>query len=256
MKYKHGKEQKAMGKLTLVPTPIGNLKDITLRALDALREADLILAEDTRTSSILLKHYDIHKPLESHHKFNEFRTAEHIANRIIEEDLIVALISDAGTPMISDPGNMLVQACIAIGVDIYCLPGPSALIPALVLSGLPTDRFVFEGFLPIKKGRKTLLAKLAEEPRTIILYESPFRVLRTLKDFAEVCGEERPAATVREISKIHETTLRGSLGELITHYSNESPRGEFVILIGGVSPEKRKKTLNNSHNNNTEENNN
>lgn len=228
-----------MGRLTVVPTPIGNLKDITLRALEELREADLILAEDTRTSSVLLKHYEIHKPLESHHKFNEFRTAERLAERIDEEGLRVALVSDAGTPSISDPGGMLVNACIERGVEVVCLPGATALAPALVLSGLSPERFAFEGFIPVKKGRKTLIASLAEEPRTIVLYESPHRVLRTLKDFAEVCGEERKAATVREISKIHETALRGTLSTLITYYSEHAPRGEFVLLIEGYLPKKR-----------------
>lgn len=242
-----------MGRLTIVPTPIGNLQDITLRALETLREADLILAEDTRTSSVLLRHYNIQKPLESHHKFNEFRTAERIAQRIVEENLNVAIISDAGTPLISDPGSMLVSACAEKEVEVSCLPGPSALIPALAVSGLPTDRFAFEGFIPVKKGRKTLIANLAEETRTLILYESPFRVLRTLKDFAEICGEDRPAATVREISKIHETTLRGTLGELVAHYNQEAPRGEFVILIGGAPQKKKSSFSNKHHNSNIEE---
>lgn len=219
--------------LSIVPTPIGNLRDITLRALDVLREADLVLAEDTRTSSVLLKHYDIHKPLESHHKFNEYHTAERIAERIMAEDLHVVLISDAGTPVISDPGNFLLKACVAREVEVTCLPGATALIPALVLSGLPADRFAFEGFIPVKKGRKTFLERLANEERTLIFYESPYRLQRTLRDFAEVLGDGRPAATVRELTKIHETTLRGSLGELIAHYEKTEPRGEFVIIVGG-----------------------
>lgn len=229
-----------MGKLTIVPTPIGNLSDITLRALDTLRSADLILAEDTRTSSVLLKHYDIKKPLESHHKFNEFKTAKEVALRIAKENINVALISDAGTPLISDPGYMLVDACASLNIEVTCLPGPSALIPALAVSGLPTERFVFEGFIPVKKGRKTLISQLATETRTIILYESPFRVLRTLRDFAEILGEDRLAATVREISKIHETIFRASLGELIEYYTKEVPRGEFVILIAGDNKKTKK----------------
>lgn len=220
------------GKLTIVATPIGNLEDITLRALKVLREADLVLAEDTRTSSILLHHYDIHCPLQSHHKFNEHQTAKALANRISEGERI-ALISDAGTPGISDPGFLLVRACAELDVDIECLPGPTALIPALVASGLPADRFVFEGFLPVKKGRQTRLKELATEVRTIIFYESPYRILKTLTQLAENFGEDRPAAACREISKIHEEIVRGTLAELIIHFNEQAPRGEFVLVIGG-----------------------
>lgn len=220
------------GKLTIVPTPIGNLEDITLRALKVLREADLVLAEDTRTSSILLHHYDIHCPLQSHHKFNEHQTAKALANRISEGEHI-ALISDAGTPGISDPGFLLVRACAELDVDIECLPGPTALIPALVASGLPADRFIFEGFLPVKKGRQTRLKELATEVRTIIFYESPYRILKTLTQLAENFGEDRLAAACREISKMHEEIVRGTLAELIIHFNEKAPRGEFVLVIGG-----------------------
>ncbi|MBO5812064.1 MAG: 16S rRNA (cytidine(1402)-2'-O)-methyltransferase, partial [Bacteroidaceae bacterium] len=202
------------GKLYLVPTPVGNLEDITLRAIRILKEVDLILAEDTRTSGILLKHFDIKKPLQSHHKFNEHETVSHIAERILSGESI-ALISDAGTPAISDPGFMLVRQCVNCGVEVECLPGATAFVPALVDSALPCDRFCFEGFLPQKKGRATKIASLKEESRTMIFYESPYRVVKTLTQFAEAFGSERPAAVCREISKIHEECVRGSLGELI-----------------------------------------
>lgn len=237
-----------MGKLTIVPTPVGNLGDITLRALETLREADLILAEDTRTSSILLKHYDIHKPLESHHKFNEFKTANKVAERIIAEELNVALISDAGTPAISDPGSMLVKACIANEIPVTCLPGATAFVPALVMSSIGSERFAFEGFLPVKKGRQTRLRELATEPRTLIIYESPYRVMRTLGDLIEHFGEQRPAATVREISKIHETALRGTLAELHRFYSEHEPKGEFVLIVAGAEPIKKNNKIEKNNN--------
>ncbi len=229
----------AQGKLTIVPTPVGNLADITLRGLEALRSADLILAEDTRTSSVLLKHYDIKKPLESHHKFNEFKTSLGLVQRI-REGLQVALISDAGTPGISDPGILLVQACLEADLSVECLPGATAFVPALVVSGFPTDRFVFEGFLPQKKGRQTRISTLAREERTVILYESPYRVLKTLQAFADVCGGERRAVAVRELTKMYEEVVRGTLDELIAHFNEKAPRGEFVLLIGGAPQEKKK----------------
>lgn len=228
----------AQGKLTIVPTPVGNLADITLRALEVLQRADLILAEDTRTSSVLLKHYDIKKPLESHHKFNEYQTSSALVGRI-HDGLRVALISDAGTPGISDPGVILVQAAVEAGLPVECLPGATAFVPALVASGLPTDRFVFEGFLPQKKGRQTRIQALAQEERTIILYESPYRVVKTLSALAEVCGGERKAVAVRELTKVYEEVRRGTLEELIAHFSETAPRGEFVLLIAGAPQAKK-----------------
>lgn len=220
-----------MPKLTLVPTPIGNLEDITLRALTTLRRVRLILAEDTRTTSHLLQHYDIKCPLLSHHMHNEHRTLESILQRIeAAED--VALVSDAGTPAISDPGFLLVRECIRHGIEVECLPGATAFVPALVASGLPADRFVFEGFLPQKKGRQTRLLALAREERTVILYESPYRVLKTLGQLIELRGEDCPAAAARELSKLHEEVVRGTLGELVAHFEQTPPRGEFVLLIG------------------------
>ena len=218
--------------LYVVPTPVGNLEDITLRALRVLKEADLILAEDTRTSSVLLKHYDIHTPLKSHHKFNEHETSESMANRI-QAGLQVALISDAGTPGISDPGFMLVRACVERGVEVQCLPGATAFVPALVDSGLPCDRFYFEGFLPQKKGRQTRLLKLAEQEHTMIIYESPFRLQKTLEQLAEYLGAERQASVSREISKKFEDTQRGTLAELITHFKEHPAKGEIVIIVDG-----------------------
>lgn len=221
-----------MAKLVIVPTPIGNLSDMTYRAVEVLCSADLILAEDTRTSSVLLQKYGIHKPMLSHHKFNEHRTVRSVIERI-EAGEEVALISDAGTPGISDPGFMLSRACAEAGIEVDCLPGPCAFVPALVASGLPCDRFVFEGFLPMKKGRQTRLVSLAEETRTVVIYESPYRVLRTLQQLAEHCGLERPAAACRELTKLHQEIKRGSLEELIAHFSEIPPRGEFVLVIGG-----------------------
>ena len=222
-----------MGKLYLVPTPVGNLGDITLRALELLKTADLVLAEDTRTTGMLLKHYDIKARLQSHHKFNEHQTAEAVAERIAASDETVGLVSDAGTPGISDPGFMLVRACVAREVEVQCLPGATAFVPALVSSGLPCERFAFEGFLPQKKGRATRIAALAEEPRTMIIYESPYRVAKTLRQLAEAFGPERRCAACREISKLHEECVRGTLEEVAAHFEANEPRGEFVLIVEG-----------------------
>ena len=217
--------------LYIVPTPIGNLEDITLRALRILKEADLILAEDTRTSAVLLKHYDIHRPLQSYHKFNEHQAVTSLVERL-KGGATMALVSDAGTPGISDPGFLLARECVRQGVEVQCLPGATALVPALVASGLPCDRFVFEGFLPQKKGRMTRIQQLAAEQRTVVIYESPYRVLKTLTQMAEVMGDTRPVAVCREISKVHEQVVRGTMAEAIAHFQANEPRGEFVILIG------------------------
>ncbi|MBO4731165.1 MAG: 16S rRNA (cytidine(1402)-2'-O)-methyltransferase [Bacteroidaceae bacterium] len=217
--------------LYIVPTPIGNLEDITLRALRVLKEADLILAEDTRTSAVLLKHYDIHRPLQSYHKFNEHKAVNALVERLKGGETM-ALVSDAGTPGISDPGFLLARECVRQGVEVQCLPGATALVPALVASGLPCDRFVFEGFLPQKKGRQTRLRELAAEQRTVVIYESPYRVLKTLTQMAEVMGDTRPVAVCREISKVHEQVVRGTMAEAIAHFQANEPRGEFVIVIG------------------------
>ncbi|MCH5234443.1 MAG: 16S rRNA (cytidine(1402)-2'-O)-methyltransferase [Muribaculaceae bacterium] len=222
----------SQGCLFIVPTPIGNLEDMTFRAVKVLKEVDLILAEDTRTSGILLKHYDISTPMRSHHKFNEHESAPKIAQKIIEGEKI-ALISDAGTPGISDPGFFLVRECRKLGADVICLPGPTAFVPALVSSGLPCDKFVFEGFLPPKKGRNTRLSQLSEETRTIIIYESPKRLQRTLKDLSQFFGEDRPAAVCRELSKLHETINFSSLGQLYNYYSENQAKGEIVIVVAG-----------------------
>ena len=219
-------------KLYVVPTPIGNLDDMSFRAVRVLNEVDVIMAEDTRTSSVLLKHFGIKTPMQSHHKFNEHRTIQQVVDRI-KAGQSVALISDAGTPAISDPGFMLVRACVEQEINIECLPGATAFVPALVASGLPNDRFCFEGFLPQKKGRQTKLKALSTEPRTIIFYESPYRVLKTLTQLAEFFGEERKASVSREISKIYEETVRGTLAELIIHFTQNLPKGEFVIIVAG-----------------------
>ena len=229
-----------MALLSIVPTPIGNLQDITFRAVEVLRAADLILAEDTRTSSVLLKHYAISKPMRSLHKFNEYAVAREVARRIREEDQNAALISDAGTPGINDPGYLLVQACVEEEVPVTCLPGPTAFVPALVASGLPTERFCYEGFLPVKKGRKTRLEELAQETRTVILYEAPHRLLKTLQELREHLGVRR-ASVSREISKKFEETLRGSLDYLIEHFTQTPPKGEFVIVVQGKTKEKKSK---------------
>lgn len=229
-----------MGTLYLVPTPVGNLEDITLRALRILKEADLVLAEDTRTSGMLLKHFEIKNRLVSHHKFNEHQTADAFAARMAAGE-VMALISDAGTPGISDPGFMLVRACVARGVTVQCLPGATAFVPALVASGLPCERFAFEGFLPQKKGRASRLEAMREEQRTMIFYESPYRVVKTLAQFAEVFGSERRCAACREISKLHEETVRGTLTEVQTHFAEHEPRGEFVLIVEGATPLKKKR---------------
>lgn len=222
-----------MGKLFIVPTPVGNLEDITLRALNTLKSVDFILAEDTRTSGFLLKHYNIDKKLYSHHKFNEHSTTDKVAERLKGGEN-AALISDAGTPSISDPGYLVVKKCIDEGVEVECLPGATAFVPALVNSGLPTDRFTFEGFLPIKKGRQTRLKELAQETRTMVFYESPFRLVKTLEQFAEYFGEERQASVSREISKMFEENARGTVRELITHFSLKNVKGEIVVVVEGL----------------------
>ncbi|MGL5894429.1 MAG: 16S rRNA (cytidine(1402)-2'-O)-methyltransferase [Bacteroidales bacterium] len=221
-----------MGKLFVVPTPVGNLEDMTFRAIRILKEVDSILAEDTRTSSKLLKHFEIETRMQSHHKFNEHKSVEHVVQRIQAGENI-ALISDAGTPAISDPGFLLVRSCARAGVEVETLPGATALIPALVNSGLPNDRFCFEGFLPPKKGRMTRLKELAQESRSIVLYESPYRVVKTLTQLAEYFGADRQASFSREISKLHEDTQRGTLEELIAYFSEKEPKGEFVIVVAG-----------------------
>lgn len=221
-----------MAKLYIVPTPIGNLEDITLRALRVLKEVDVVLAEDTRTSSVLLRHYDIHTPLRAHHRNNEHKSVDGIVQEL-ESGKEMALISDAGTPGISDPGFMLARACREAGIDVECLPGPTAFVPAMVASGLPCDRFVFEGFLPLKKGRATRLQQLAADPRTVVIYESPLRLPRTLRQLAEVFGSDRQAAVAREISKLHEENRRDTLQNLAQHYEQNKPKGEIVIVIEG-----------------------
>ena len=220
------------GILYIVPTPVGNLEDMTFRAVRVLKEADLILAEDTRTSSVLLRHYDIRGRLESHHKFNEHRTAAVIKDRILA-GLNVALISDAGTPGISDPGFLLVRTCVEEGIEVLTLPGATAFVPALVSSGFPCDRFCFEGFLPVKKGRQTKMRELAEETHTMIFYESPYRLVRTLEQFAEYFGPERRCSVAREISKIHEGHRRGTLAEVAAWYREHEPKGEIVVIVAG-----------------------
>ena len=219
-----------MSKLYLIPTPIGNLEDITLRALRLLKEVDIILAEDTRTSSKLLKHYDIHTPMQSYHLFNEHKVVDSWVQRI-KGGTTVALITDAGTPAISDPGFLLSRACIAEGVDVECLPGATAFVPALVNSGLPNDRFVFEGFLPDKKGRQTRLSQLATETKTMIFYVSPHKLLKTLTDFIATFGANRPASLSRELTKVHEETKRGTLQELLDFYKDKNVKGEIVMIV-------------------------
>lgn len=223
-----------MSKLYLVPTPIGNLGDITMRAVEVLRSANLILAEDTRTTRILLNHYSIKAPLQSHHKFNEHRSLETVCDNI-ENGTVTALVSDAGTPGISDPGFLLVRRCIERGIMVEALPGATAFVPALVNSGLPSDRFCFEGFLPQKKGRQKRLASLAAEERTMVFYESPFRVLKTLGQLADAFGADRKASVSRELTKKFEETIHGSLGFLSEHFKATAPRGEFVIVVAGAS---------------------
>ena len=226
------------GRLYVVPTPVGNLEDMTFRAIRTLKEADLILAEDTRTSGVLLKHYEIKNTLLSHHKFNEHKTLEPLVQRMLAGE-VVALISDAGTPAISDPGFLLVRECVRNGIEVQCLPGATAFVPALVSSGLPNDRFCFEGFLPQKKGRQTRLLALQTELRTMIFYESPYRLVKTLTQFVEYFGAEREVAVCREISKLHEETVRGTLTEVIFHFTATEPRGEIVIILGGCPDTKK-----------------
>ncbi|GAB4412103.1 MAG: 16S rRNA (cytidine(1402)-2'-O)-methyltransferase [Bacteroidia bacterium] len=220
-------------RITLVPTPIGNLEDMTLRAIRVLREASLIAAEDTRTSGVLLKHYGIETPQTALHQHNEHRRVPELVQRVRDEDLHLAVITDAGTPGISDPGFLLVREALRQGVPVETLPGPVAFVPALVSSGLPCDRFVFEGFLPPKKGRQTRIRELAADPRTWILYESPHRLLKTLEQLIEACGPERPASASRELSKLHESHVHGSLAHLREHFTRQAPKGEFVLVVGG-----------------------
>ena len=229
-----------MGKLYVVPTPVGNLEDMTFRAIRILKEVDLILAEDTRTSGVLLKHFDIKNAMLSHHKFNEHQTVERIVERIKGGEQ-VALISDAGTPGISDPGFLIVRECVRNGIEVQCLPGATAFVPALVASGLPDERFCFEGFLPQKKGRATRLAQLQDEVRTMVFYESPYRLVKTLTQFAEVFGAERKVAVCREISKVHEESVRGTLAEVIAHFQQREPKGEIVIVLAGKDKDEKEK---------------
>ncbi|WP_291848194.1 16S rRNA (cytidine(1402)-2'-O)-methyltransferase [Lutibacter sp.] len=221
-------------KLYLVPTPIGNLEDMTFRAIRVLKEVDLILAEDTRTSGKLLKHFEISTHMHSHHMHNEHKTVANIVQRIKNGDS-VALISDAGTPAISDPGFLLTRACLENEIEIECLPGATAFVPALVNSGLPNDKFVFEGFLPVKKGRQTRLNFLAEETRTMIFYESPHKLVKTLTNFVEYFGEDRPISVSRELTKLYEETIRGTVTEVLAHFTKKDPKGEFVVVVGGKS---------------------
>mgnify|MGYP000533657683 CR=1 FL=1 len=223
-----------MSKLYLVPTPIGNLKDMTFRAIEVLKEAHLILAEDTRTSGKLLKHFEISTPMHSHHMHNEHKTTDGIVQRILQGET-VALISDAGTPAISDPGFLLTRACVSAGIEVDCLPGATAFVPALVNSGLPNDKFVFEGFLPVKKGRQTRLQLLAGETRTMVFYESPHKLVKTLGQFAEYFGNDRSISVSREITKLHEETIRGTIAEVLAHFQQKAPKGELVVVIGGAS---------------------
>ena len=223
-----------MSKLYIVPTPIGNLKDMTFRAIEVLKAADLILAEDTRTSGKLLKYYEISTHMQSHHMHNEHKTVENIIQKI-QAGTVVALISDAGTPAISDPGFLLTRACIDHNIEVDCLPGATAFVPALVNSGMPNDKFVFEGFLPVKKGRQTRFLILAEETRTMIFYESPHKLIKTLAHFCEYFGEDRAVSVSRELTKLYEETIRGTAKEVLEHYINKPPKGEIVIVVAGKS---------------------
>ncbi len=240
-----------MGKLFIVPTPVGNLGDMSPRAVDTLKKVDLILAEDTRTTSPLLKHFGVEAPMSSFHKFNEHEIVDKITG-MIEEGKDIALVSDAGTPGISDPGFLLSRECRRRNIPIETLPGPTAFVPALVNSGLPCDRFCFEGFLPVKKGRATTLAEIAGETRTTVIYESPLRLLKTLSQLAEVCGADRPVSVSREISKLHETTVRGTLEEVIAFFSQNQPKGEIVIILGGKESKSANKHINKYKNNEVE----
>ncbi|WP_439583981.1 16S rRNA (cytidine(1402)-2'-O)-methyltransferase [Dyadobacter bucti] len=226
-------------KLYIVPTPIGNLEDITLRAINILKSVDLVLAEDTRTSGLLLKHLGISKPMHSYHIHNEHQTVSRVAERILKGETI-ALVSDAGTPAVSDPGFLLVRECIKLGIEIECLPGPTAFVPALVNSGLPSDRFTFEGFLPHKKGRQTRLQNLVNEERTMIFYESPHRLIKALQQFSEHFGADRQVSVSRELTKIYEENIRGTLTEVISYFSEKTIKGEVVIVLAGKAEEKKK----------------
>ena len=221
-----------MAKLYLLPTPIGNLDDMTFRAVKVLKEVDLILAEDPRNSGKLLKHFEINTPMHSHHMHNEHKTVEGVVQQI-KNGKTIALISDAGTPAISDPGFLLTRACVEAGIEVDCLPGATAFVPALVNSGFPNDKFVFEGFLPVKKGRQTRLQLLAEETRTVIFYESPHKLVKTLGQFVEYFGAERPVSVSREITKLHEETVRGTVSEVLQHYETKPPKGEIVVVVAG-----------------------
>jgi len=221
-----------MNKLYIVPTPIGNLKDMTFRAIEVLNEVDIILAEDTRTSGKLLKHFEIGTPMQSHHMHNEHKTVDALIQKL-QSGISIALISDAGTPAISDPGFLLTRACIENNIEVDCLPGATAFVPALVNSGLPNDKFIFEGFLPVKKGRQTRLLLLAEETRTIIFYESPHKLIKTLGHFCEYFGEDRQVSVSRELTKLYEETIRGTAKEVLEHYTNKPPKGEIVIVVAG-----------------------
>jgi 16S rRNA (cytidine1402-2'-O)-methyltransferase len=221
-----------MSKLYFVPTPIGNLKDMTFRAVEVLKDVDLILAEDTRTSGKLLKHYEIGTQMQSHHMHNEHKMVDNLVEKL-KSGITIALISDAGTPAISDPGFLITRACVENNIEVDCLPGATAFVPALVNSGLPNDKFVFEGFLPVKKGRQTRLLLLAEEARTIIFYESPHKLIKTLTHFCEYFGEDRRVSVSRELTKLYEETIRGTAKEVLEHYTNKPPKGEIVIVVGG-----------------------
>lgn len=221
-----------MSKLYLVPTPIGNLKDMTFRAVEVLNQVDLILAEDTRTSGKLLKHYEIATPMQSHHMHNEHKTVDSLVEKL-KSGMSIAVISDAGTPAISDPGFLLTRACVEQNIEVECLPGATAFVPALVNSGLPNDKFVFEGFLPVKKGRQTRLLLLAEETRTMIFYESPHKLVKTLGHFCEYFGEDRLVSVSRELTKLYEETVRGTAKTVLDHYTNKPPKGEIVIIVAG-----------------------
>lgn len=229
-----------MSKLYIVPTPIGNLDDMTFRAIQVLKEVDLILAEDTRTSAKLMKHFDISTQMHSHHMHNEHKTVENIIQKL-EQGITIALISDAGTPAISDPGFLLTRSCVEKGIPVECLPGATAFVPALVNSGLPNDKFVFEGFLPDKKGRQTRFLALAEETRTMILYVSPHKLVKTLAEFVEYFGVDRPVSVSRELSKLHEETIRGTATEVLKHFEEKAPKGEIVVIVGGKVKVKKDK---------------
>ena len=229
-----------MGKLYVVPTPVGNMEDMTFRAIRVLKEADLILAEDTRTSAKLLNHYEIKNPMQSHHKFNEHQMVERVVNRILG-GATVALISDAGTPGISDPGFLVVRECVRAGIEVQCLPGATAFVPALVSSSLPCERFCFEGFLPQKKGRNKMLQGLVDEPRSMIFYESPYRVVKTLTQFEEFFGADREVSVSRELTKKFEQTVRGTIAEVLAHFKEHEPKGEFVIVLAGRPKDKNDK---------------